>query len=307
MTRSPSNHRAPWRNSLDSHLEQTPGYEFTIATVGHDTQGRVVPRVRTCGYRGFFPELELHPKSQQAMDEQVEDGGNPDVYESDMLSFTTDVRMEKLGQLEESGHAIEAMFWLTDVMAQWRVKGRAYAVGDPQEENEGEQRSRKEAAKGLRVKSKANGDTSKWIWEKAVTKYFANHSPIMRGMFLCYTVRWSVGHIGSFSFSLLSAWQTCIPEDLPFKLVLTMTTGTFRAPPPGQPRSKVPDDPALGLGQKVTDLHDPVARKNFRVVVIQPEEVERLDLSNQEDVRRWKWTLVDDQSGSHWVETELWP
>lgn len=109
------------------------------------------------------------------------------------------------------------------------------------------------------------------------------------------------------AFSLLCAWQTCIPEDLSFKLVLTMTTGTFRVPPPGQPRSKVPDDPALGLGQKVTDLHDPVARKNFRVVVIQPEEVERLDLSNQEDVRRWKWTLVDDQSGSHWVETELWP
>jgi pyridoxamine 5'-phosphate oxidase len=69
----------------------------------------------------------------------------------------------------------------------------------------------------------------------------------------------------------------------------------------------VPDDSELGLGQKVTNLHDPVARKNFRVVVILPEEVERLDLSNQEDPRRWKWTLVNDETGSHWVKTELWP
>lgn len=135
------------------------------------------------------------------MDEQVEDGGNPPVYESDMLSFTTDIRMEKLGQLEESGHAIEAMFWLTDIMAQWRVKGRAYAVGGPQKD-EAEQLSRQEAAKGLRVKSDANGDTAKWTWEKAVTKYFANHSPIMRGMLLFYTVWCSVGCIAHSCFPL---------------------------------------------------------------------------------------------------------
>lgn len=91
-----------------------------------------------------------------------------------------------------------------------------------------------------------------------------------------------------------------------------MNAGTFRSPPPGLPRSQKPSDPALSLGQKVTDLHDPVARCNFRVVVIQPEEVERLDLSNQEDVRRWKWTLVhaNNEAGkpsSQWLETEVWP
>lgn len=206
----PSNHRAPWRSILDAHLEQTAGYEFNIATVGRDAHGRPVPRVRTCGCRGFFPELELHPKGQQAMDEQVEDGGNPSVYESDMLSFTTDIRMEKLGQLEESGHAIEAMFWLTDIMAQWRVKGRAYAIGGPQKD-EAEQLSRQEAAKGLRVKSDANGDTATWTWERAVTKYFANHSPIMRGMLLSYTVWCSVGCIARSCFPPLNAlWQTYV-------------------------------------------------------------------------------------------------
>jgi pyridoxamine 5'-phosphate oxidase len=186
MAMSLSTQRAPWRDILDSHLKQTSGYDFTIATVGLDSQGRFVPRVRTCGCRGFFPELELHPKGQEAMDEQVEGAGNPPVYESDMLSFTTDVRMEKLGQLEESGHAIEAIFWLEDVMTQWRVKGRAYAIGnpDPEETSELEMASQKEIMKGLRVKSNANEDTAKWTWEKAVTKYFANHSPIMRGMLL---------------------------------------------------------------------------------------------------------------------------
>lgn len=117
------------------------------------------------------------------MEDQVEENGNPDVYESDMLAFTTDVRMEKLAQLESSGHAIEAVFWLKDLMAQWRVKGRAFPVGDPRGEADEEERlSREEVSKGLRLKEDADGDAEHWTWEKAVTKYFANHSPIMRGM-----------------------------------------------------------------------------------------------------------------------------
>lgn len=183
MTPPPSDHRAPWRDLFDSHTSQTPVYEFTIATVGYDLQGRPVPRVRTCGCRGFFPELDLHPKGQEAMEQQVDDNGNPPVYESDMLAFTTDVRMEKLDQLETSGHAVEAVFWLTDLMVQWRVKGRAFPIGDPRgEEDEEEHVSRQEIVKGLRVKENHDGDAGVWTWEKAVTKYFANHSPIMRGM-----------------------------------------------------------------------------------------------------------------------------
>ena len=88
--------------------------------------------------------------------------------------------------------------------------------------------------------------------------------------------------------------------------------GTFKNPPPGQPRSQVPKDPVFQLGQEVTDLHDSVARGNFRVVIIIPEEVERVDLSNIDNARRWKWTLTDDEVGTdssqpRWVETELWP
>jgi hypothetical protein len=176
---------APWRDLLKSHMDQTPGYEFTIATVGFDENQRPIPRVRTCGYRGFFPELKLHPKSQEDMEQQVKDGGNPETYESDMLCFTTDIRMEKLDQLETSGHAVEAVFWLKDLMTQWRVKGKAFAIGDPRGGDfDGEKDAREELHASLRVKENYGGSIGDWTWERAVTKYFANHSPLARGMLL---------------------------------------------------------------------------------------------------------------------------
>lgn len=187
--------RAPWRNLIDSHLEKTKGYEFTVATVGYDSKKNPVPRVRTCGFRGFFPELELHPSGQNDLDGQVEDGGNPNLFESDMLAFTTDVRMEKLGQLESTDDNIEAMFWLKEVMVQWRIKGKAYTIGSPNPDSEREGSLRPELFEALRVKEDYRGDLSsdadKWTWEKSVTKYFANHSPVMRGK-LCLSLRLAV-------------------------------------------------------------------------------------------------------------------
>ena len=90
-------------------------------------------------------------------------------------------------------------------------------------------------------------------------------------------------------------------------LILTGNLGFFRSPPPGQPRSSTPSQLDLKLGQKVLDLHDPVARANFRVVIIRPEEVECLDLTDQENGKRWNWTLIDGSDGSRWDEAELWP
>ncbi|RAK73513.1 uncharacterized protein BO72DRAFT_518284 [Aspergillus fijiensis CBS 313.89] len=83
--------------------------------------------------------------------------------------------------------------------------------------------------------------------------------------------------------------------------------GTFRNPPPGQPRSKHPETSELKIGQKVEDLRDPVARRNFRVVVIKPEEVEMLDLSRAPDAVRKRWTVVRDGDTERWEEVELWP
>ena len=292
---SQKNTKAPWRDLLASHLKQTPGYTFNIATVGQDSKGRVVPRVRTCGCRGFFPELELHPSGQKDMDQQVENGGNPALYESDMLTFTTDVRMEKLPQLDASGHAIEATFWLEDLMTQWRVKGQAVVIGScfGGEESEEEEQSRKAIGEYLRTKV-CNADVAQWTWENAVTKYFANHSPAMRGM--------------SSSVSGYHIWMN-LHSELRRMLELTIE-GSFRNPPPGQPRSQAPSHPSLSLGQRVTDLYDPVARANFRVVSIIADEVERLDLSNQDDIQREKWTYIETSEGGstgRWEQMDLWP
>lgn len=95
-------------------------------------------------------------------------------------------------------------------------------------------------------------------------------------------------------------------------LKLINLPGSFRNPPPGQPRSQLPSNSDLRLGQKVTNLQDPVARENFRVVLILPEEVEQLDLSDLDDVRRRRWTLLmddEDEDGpdGKWVEAEIWP
>ncbi|RDA86777.1 hypothetical protein CP532_6363 [Ophiocordyceps camponoti-leonardi (nom. inval.)] len=80
--------------------------------------------------------------------------------------------------------------------------------------------------------------------------------------------------------------------------------GSFRNPPPGSPlhEDQPPPEP-LGLGQKVDNLDDDVARSNFRVVVIVPEEVDKLDLSDPQRGRRWNYK----DCGGSWKETELWP
>ncbi|KAM0106446.1 hypothetical protein ACP6JB_007925 [Aspergillus fumigatus] len=254
--------RAPWLSTFQSHLSKSSTSEFNVTTVALDAKGQTVPRTRTCGFRGWFPNPELHSSALKALESQNE-RPNPPVYESEMISFTTDARMEKIGQLEASGNVVEAVFWLKDVGNQWRVRGEAFVIGDPSG-GEQEQKAREEIRKGLRVCDGCEGKEKEWSWERQVTTYFANHTPVLRG--------------------------------------------SFKNPPPGTPRSQVPTNSELKLGQKLNDLHDPVARGNFRVVVILANEVERLDLSDYEKPQRWNWTLVGGTSDdARWEETELWP
>jgi pyridoxamine 5'-phosphate oxidase len=86
------------------------------------------------------------------------------------------------------------------------------------------------------------------------------------------------------------------------------TTGSFKNPPPGQPTSKPYDDKSLALGSKVDGLDDPVARKNFRLVVIVPDSVEQTDLSNPEKARRYRYTFDEsNKANAGWRTEELWP
>lgn len=176
---------APWRSLFLEHISKLDEPYMSVATVGRDPHSqRPVPRVRTCGFRGFFGELPLNPLAERQLKE--ENQLNPRIYESEMLSFTTDVRMEKVEHFEGSDGAIEVVFWVKDVMTQWRLRGKALVIGD-EAGKPAEEEARAEILKGLRrrrgedTRSSKDGDDADWTWEKEVTAYFANHSPIMRG------------------------------------------------------------------------------------------------------------------------------
>jgi pyridoxamine 5'-phosphate oxidase len=212
---------------------------------------------------------------------------NGRVYESDLLTMTTDVRMAKVPEIFASspGHGdvsqsqgsggggpVEAVFWVKDVMTQWRIRGDAYIVGQDIE-GSGEESSGTRTVKskvGERMRVVEEGKES-WSWGTELTAHFGNLSPGMRG--------------------------------------------SFRNPVPGSPVSIPPSDKNLGLGQRVNDLQDEVARKNFRVIIIKPDEVEQVDLSVPDKSRRWKYTFVGPNGGEtprgkevgKWKVEELWP
>jgi len=214
---------------------------------------------------------------------------NERVYESDLLTITTDVRMHKVPEIFASsqGHGdvsqsqgsggggpIEAVFWVKQVMTQWRFKGEAYIVG-PDIEGPGEESSGVRTVKtkvGARMRVVKEEGKDEWSWKKEVTGHFGNLSPGMRG--------------------------------------------SFKNPVPGSPVSVPPAEKGLALGQTVTNLDDEIARRNFRVVIIKPDEVEQLDLSEPDKARRWKFTYVGPEGGhagqrgddvGEWKKEELWP
>ncbi|KAI7223194.1 26S proteasome regulatory subunit [Hortaea werneckii] len=203
-------------------------------------------------------------------------------YESELPTFTTDVRMNKPIEIfsSSSGHAkdesqakgsggggpCEAVWWIKgDTMVQWRMKGEAFIVGDDIEgegeqskESSGVRTAKSEIGSRMRVVKEEGRD--QWSWKRELVGHFGNISPGMRG--------------------------------------------SFKNPPPGQPVDQ-PYDTNLKTGEKVTTLDDPVSRSNFRVVVIKPEEVESTDLSDPVKARRQRYTY--DKSTGKWTHVETWP
>jgi len=78
--------------------------------------------------------------------------------------------------------------------------------------------------------------------------------------------------------------------------------GSFKQPPPGQPKSAPYNDKEEKMGEKLEGFDDAVARKNFRVVVIRPDVVEMLDL-NPESAHREIYTFENND----WKSVETWP
>ncbi|KAM7195653.1 hypothetical protein V8F20_007397 [Naviculisporaceae sp. PSN 640] len=286
---------APWRKDFTSHIDSLPMPTFVLAT----SHGPHTPRARTCVYRGLWGTLL--PNSRNPAPK------NPDIFESDLPVFTTDARMEKAGELcsgplgeagnhEESndglvdtggGGAVEAVFWASEHGTQWRIRGRAYLLG-PEIDTDGGSELARKVKTLLRSKMRRRSSDSESQEPEGAEKEWSFTREI-------------TAHFGNLSPAM---------------------RGTFRHPPPGRPlaTNPPPEDDHLGLGKKVEDLDDPVARKNFRVVVIVPEEVDRTDLSDPEHPRRWLYSFRGDGNGTgtgdksgggevigDWEVVEVWP
>ncbi|OAL04046.1 hypothetical protein IQ06DRAFT_291667 [Phaeosphaeriaceae sp. SRC1lsM3a] len=267
---------APWKQLFNEHISKMKSPEFVLGTLDTAPKGSptpLVPRVRYCIFRGFWAEL---PENKHNDAER-----NAPIFASDCPTFTTDVRMEKVGQIfkTSAGHAesdaqvqgsggggpVEAVYWITETSTQWRVKGRAYVIADDiegGEESSGVRTVKSEVGKRMRVLEE--GKEGEWSWQRELTGFFGNQSPGIKG--------------------------------------------SFKNPPPGQSVKESYDDKNLQLGSKTDDLHDAVARKNFRLVVIVPDSVEQTDLSDPAKSRRFLYTFDEStRANAGWRTEELWP
>ncbi|KAI5305212.1 hypothetical protein KEM56_005000 [Ascosphaera pollenicola] len=281
--------RAPWRTLFEYHVSQMQAAEVSLSTVRIDLRtNRAYPRVRTCIFRGFFTEQNLREQNVQDIigdarartpeGQPVPDhlGLNPRTLESDLLMITTDVRAGKAGEIESSdptapGGPVEILVWAKPVKMQWRIRGRAFVLGaNPSEVIE--QQSRQELIKWMRPASQKTEAFTHPLAEKAWT----------------------------FDREILASFANMGPG----------MRGSFKNPPPGTPKSRPVTDPYLKLGQQSSDLHDEIARQNFRILVIRPEAVEATDFTFSEVGNRMQWTLMTSTTNPgemRWELDELWP
>ncbi|KAL9106633.1 MAG: hypothetical protein Q9227_008353 [Pyrenula ochraceoflavens] len=283
---------APWKKLFVSHLEKLGSSpEFTFATLHPDPAG-AQPRVRYCIHRGFWAALPENKHNTLSK--------NPQVYDSDCPIFTSDSRMEKVyelfatgkgkGSREQSlsgtggGGPAEACYWVKEVMCQWRIRGKCWLLGvqDIEEQNSGTVTVKGELGRYMRDLSQDSDNSED---AKNAKKW-------------------------SWPLEIQNVFENLSP---------TMR-GSFKNPWPGHAVSEGMKE-GEALGQKAGSLMDEaeeVARKNFRVAVITPEEVECVDLTDPEKSRRWRWTLAEEVGGpggdgqevkpvGDWNEVELWP
>lgn len=268
---SKSHPTAPWREAFLKDTRELEMPSFYLATLHHQNSNEsaasaIAPRVRTVIFRGLWGSMDVNPKNEAPL--------NPAVYDSDLLTITTDIRMDKVGELFSStgadssksgkGGPVEGVFWVEKTQRQWRIRGASYVIAPDIDSPDAAlvRDGLEEHMRPAGPQAAGADETSQWSWSKELTAHFGNLSPGMRG--------------------------------------------SFRNPPPGTPLTDKAGD-GLGLGQKVTDLQDNIARSNFRVVLIVPEQVDLVDLSDPSRHRRWQHTLVPTDNGRSWHSAELWP
>lgn len=282
---------APWRALFVQQLGQMPMPLCAVSTL-HKTGDKTTPRVRNCVCRGLWASLPVNAKNPAPR--------NPTVYESDLPVFTTDARMAKAGEIGLNGGAVEAVWWASEAQTQWRVRGTAWLLGPDVETPTGAV-ARAAIQKHMR---RTEGAVAPSVASTAASRTAAIAAATSSATTTA-TAHWSWSREVTAHFGNLSPGMR----------------GSFRNPPPGQPRPPRGEtgntSPGEGLGDPVDNDHldDPTARANFRVCVIVPEEVDQVDLSKGDDPRRWLYTYVGEDSEAPegtevvngWAKQELWP
>ncbi|RDL30705.1 Uncharacterized protein BP5553_10050 [Venustampulla echinocandica] len=278
---------APWRRLFLSHISKMDSPEFVFSTLSladpNESATPYVPRARYCIFRGMWGELPANSYNDAPKNERN--------YQSDLPTLTTDVRMHKIPEIfaSSAGHEDSSQTESQGCDGGGAVEAVFWV---------------KEAMTQWRFRGKAyvvgpgiEGPGEDPIGVRMVKREIGKRMKVIK-------------EAGRESWS----WATELTAH--FGNLSPTMRGTFKNPAPGSPMSLPPTDKSLRLGQQVSDLEDPVARKNFRVVIIKPDEVERVDLSNPERVQRWKFTYVSPKSGpldqrregvGEWKTEELWP
>jgi hypothetical protein len=274
---------APWRAEFLSHLKHLGLPTCVLSTVhaapnDHGGDGSIswVPRARTVVFRGMWGSLPDNPDNPAQR--------NPPVFESDLLALTTDARMEKAGEI--------------------------VGFGDWERVRDGGQ-SGTGTGTGTDTAGGAPFETVFWI-SGAMTQWRFSGRAYLLGQDVesdapavaqvRETLARRMRRIGEGEFG----WEREITAH--FGNMSPLMRGTFRNPPPGRPVDSGSGGEGLGLGQRVEDLQDEGARRHFRVVVLLPEEVDKVDLGDPERARRWRYRYVESaEGGGVWETTEVWP
>ena len=93
-------------------------------------------------------------------------------------------------------------------------------------------------------------------------------------------------------------WSWRLEVENWFETLSPFMRGALKNPPPGQPLSEGSKMQGKALGHTAGHLADEeLARQDFSLAIICPEEVEQLDLSDPGKAKCWKWTMAKEERG----------
>jgi len=297
---------APWRAAFLQQVYQLDPTApcFVLSTVhpnlDSDSPPTRLPRARTVALRGMWAELSDN-------DRNPAERNPPGIWASDMLCITTDARMDKVTQImlpgSEAGDAA-----VPEASMPHSAAGSASGGG-----------GQFEAVFWV--------PAAKAQWRLRGTAYVLGpdiDSPEPAPSKVREVLTRRMRRLGGAEADW--SWEREVTAH--FGNMRPIMRGTFRNPCPGRPVSEGKGGEGLDLGQAVEDLQDKIARENFRVVVMVPDLVDRVDLAEDKRARRWIYGYVgeggegeetwkgdegedylrwDGEIEAGWKITEVWP